>query len=130
MRSLEEKLKGIPAARRRKIEKRAKDLIAEEMTLQELRRARKITQVRMAKELGIRQDGVSRLEKRTDLMLSTLRKTVAAMGGDLSLVASFPDREPVVLSGIGEAEAKSPSTFRRRIRRRNNLRSGSGPRGR
>jgi transcriptional regulator with XRE-family HTH domain len=117
MKSLEAKLKGLPAARRRKIEKRTADLLAEEMTLQELRHARKITQVRMAKALGIRQDGVSRLEKRTDLMLSTLRKTVAAMGGNLSLVASFPDREPVVLSGIAETEAEAPSTRRKRIRR-------------
>ena len=81
---------------------RASHLIAEEMTLQELRRARKITQARMAQEMGIGQDGVSKLEKRADLMISTLRKTVEAMGGNLSLVAEFPDREPVVLSGIAE----------------------------
>ena len=56
----------------------------------------------MAKVLGISQDGVSRLEKRSDLLLSTLRKSVEAMGGTLSLVAEFPDREPVVLSGIAE----------------------------
>lgn len=52
----------------------------------------------MAKQLGIAQDSVSRLEKRSDLLLSTLRKTVEAMGGELSLVAEFPDRPPVVLS--------------------------------
>jgi transcriptional regulator with XRE-family HTH domain len=79
-------------------------LIAEEMTLRELRHARKLTQVRMAKTLGITQDSVSRLEKRSDLLLSTLRKTVQAMGGELSLVAEFPDRAPVILSGIGEEE--------------------------
>jgi len=45
---------------------------------------------RVAKALGITQDGVSRLEKRSDLLLSTLRKTVEAMGGNLSLVAYFP----------------------------------------
>jgi transcriptional regulator with XRE-family HTH domain len=84
------------------VKARARHLIAEEMTLQELRRARKITQVRMAQKLGIGQDGVSKLEKRADLMISTLRKTVEAMGGNLSLVAEFPDREPVVLSGIAE----------------------------
>ncbi len=80
----------------------ASELIAEEMTLQELRHARKITQVRLAKQLGIGQDGVSKLEKRADLMISTLRKTVEAMGGSLSLVAQFPDRGPVLLSGIAE----------------------------
>jgi hypothetical protein len=56
--------------------------------------------VRLAKTLGITQDSVSRLEQRTDLLLSTLRKSVEAMGGRLSLVAEFPDRAPVVLSGI------------------------------
>ena len=74
------------------------------MTLQELRRARKLTQVRMARKLGVSQDGISKLEKRSDLLLSTLRKTVEAMGGSLSLVAEFPDRSPVVLSGIAEEE--------------------------
>ena len=86
--------------RRKKIEARAAELIAEELTRQQLRRARKLTQVKVAKKLGITQDSVSRLEKRSDLLLSTLRKTVEAMGGTLSLVAEFPDRAPVVLSGI------------------------------
>ena len=98
--TLKDKMKGLSAERRKKIEVRAAHLIAEEMTLQELRRARKITQVRVAKELGITQNGVSRIEKRSDLLLSTLRKTIEAMGGNLSLVAQFPDQKPVVLSGI------------------------------
>lgn len=102
MTNLERIRKELSPARHKKVEARAAQLIAEEMTLQELRRARKITQVRMAKELGIGQDGVSKLEKRADLMISTLRKTVQAMGGNLSLVAQFPDCEPVVLSGIAE----------------------------
>src|ERR1041384_2476452 len=104
MTNLERIRKDLSPARRKKVAARAAQLIAEEMTLQELRRARKLTQVRMAKELGIGQDGVSKLEKRADLMISTLRKTVEAMGGSLSLVAEFPDREPVVLSGIAEVE--------------------------
>src|ERR1700693_5476930 len=101
-RNVDEIINELSPARRKKVEARAAQLIAEEMTLQELRRARKLTQVRMAKALGIGQDGVSKLEKRADLMISTLRKTVEAMGGSLSLVAEFPDREPVVLSGIAE----------------------------
>jgi len=104
MKTLDQKMKSISRARRKKVEARTAGLIAEEMTLQELRQARKLTQVRMAKVLGISQDGVSRLEKRSDLLLSTLRKSVEAMGGNLSLVAEFPDREPVVLSGIAEVE--------------------------
>ena len=92
--------------RRRGIEDRAAELIAEEMTLRELRKARKLTQVRLARELGISQDGVSRIEQRTDLLLSTLRRTVEAMGGNLSLIATFPDRPPVELAGIAERESR------------------------
>ena len=54
----------------------------------------------MARQLGITQDSVSRLEQRGDFLLSTLRKTIQAMGGNLSLIAEFPDRDPVILSGI------------------------------
>jgi hypothetical protein len=68
----------------------------------------------LAKELGIGQDGVSKLEKRADLMISTLRKTVEAMGGCLSLVAEFPDREPVVLAGIAAVEPSPKPTSRKR----------------
>jgi DNA-binding XRE family transcriptional regulator len=93
-------IRKLSPAQRKKVEARAAELIAEEMSLRELRRARRLTQVRMAKKLGITQDSVSRLEKRSDLLLSTLRKTVEAMGGNLSIVAEFPDRDPVVLSGI------------------------------
>jgi transcriptional regulator with XRE-family HTH domain len=101
---LNDKIRKLSSAQRKKVEARAAQLIAEEMTLRELRHARKLTQVRMAKTLGITQDSVSRLEKRSDLLLSTLRKTVEAMGGNLSLIAEFPDRAPVVLSGIADGE--------------------------
>jgi DNA-binding XRE family transcriptional regulator len=105
--NVNEKIRKLSPAQRKKVEARAHQLIAEEMTLRELRKARKLTQVRMAKALGITQDSVSRLEKRSDLLLSTLRKSVEAMGGNLSLIAEFPDREPVVLSGIaGDAHPK------------------------
>jgi DNA-binding XRE family transcriptional regulator len=93
-------IRKLGPGQRKKVEIRAAELIAEEMTLRELRRARELTQVRIAKVLGITQDSVSRLEKRSDLLLSTLRKTVEAMGGNLSLIAEFPDRPPVVLYGI------------------------------
>jgi transcriptional regulator with XRE-family HTH domain len=102
--NVNDKIMKLGAAQRRKVEARAAELIAEEMTLRELRKARKLTQVRVAKALGVSQDSISRLEKRSDLLLSTLRKTVRAMGGDLSLIAEFPDRAPVVLSGIAEDE--------------------------
>ena len=104
--NVNDKIRKLRPAQRKKVEARAAELIGEEMTLRELRRARKLTQVRMAKALGITQDSVSRLEKRTDLLLSTLRKTVKAMGGNLSLVAEFPDRPPVVLSGISDGDGR------------------------
>ena len=91
---------------RQRVEERAAELIAEEMTLRELRKARQLTQARVAAELGISQDGVSRLEQRTDLLLSTLRKTVEAMGGSLTLIARFPDRPPVELAGIAEGDPR------------------------
>ena len=103
--NVDEEIRKLSVAQRKKVEVRAAELIAEEMTLRELRKARNLTQIRVAKQLGITQDSVSRLEKRSDLLLSTLRKTVEAMGGSLSLVAEFPDRAPVVLSGIAEDDS-------------------------
>src|SRR5438445_2841484 len=103
--NVNEIIRKLSPAERKKVQDRAAELIAEEMSLRDLRKARKLTQTRVAKTLGITQDSVSRLEKRSDLLLSTLRKTVQAMGGNLSLVAEFPDRAPVVLSGIAEPDA-------------------------
>ncbi len=93
-------VKSLSPRRRHKVEKRARMLVAEEMTLRELRRARAMTQGRMAKDLGIAQKQISEIEKRTDMHISTLRRSIEAMGGKLSLVAEFPDREPVMMAGI------------------------------
>lgn len=98
--TLQAKLEQLTVERQRKVEQRAAQLIAEEMTLRNLRQALKLTQERMADLLNIRQENVSRLERRTDLLLSTLRSYVSAMGGDLKLVVEFPDRKPVILSGF------------------------------
>ena len=110
------KIKTLSANRRRKIEARAAELIAEEMSLRDLREALTLTQQRIADILGIGQDSVSRLEKRSDLLLSTLRSYIEAMGGRLSLIAEFPDREPISLSGLTTMETK-PITPRRRRKR-------------
>jgi DNA-binding XRE family transcriptional regulator len=111
--NINDKIRKLSPARRRKVETRASELVAEEMTLRELRTARKLTQVRLARTLGITQDSVSRLEKRSDFLLSTLRKTVEAMGGNLSLVAEFPDRPPIVLAGISVDDAPPPPRKRK-----------------
>ncbi len=100
MKNLARIRKQLTPARRRKIAARAATLIAEERSLQELRQAHKLTQKRMAAVLGVGQDSVSRLEQRSDLLISTLRGYVEALGGRLSLVAEFPDKAPVVLSGL------------------------------
>jgi DNA-binding XRE family transcriptional regulator len=113
--TLKNKVKTLSPAQRKKVKARAAELIAGEMTLRELRHARKLTQIKMARTLGVTQDSVSRLEQRSDLLLSTLRKTVEAMGGSLSLVAEFPDREPVVLSGIAENAPRPKPTGRKRV---------------
>jgi hypothetical protein len=100
--TLTEKLAELPRERRDRIDHRARELIAEEMSLQELRRALGRTQVKLAADLGVGQHAVSRYEQRTDMLLSTLRQYVSKMGGNLSLVAEFPDRKPVRISGLGE----------------------------
>src|SRR5881396_4027447 len=108
--NIRDKIGKLNAVQRKKVEDRAAELIAEEMSLRDLRKARKLTQTRVAKTLGITQDSVSRLEKRSDLLLSTLRKTVKAMGGDVRIVAQFPDRSPVVLSHLPEKHPRRKSS--------------------
>ena len=106
MKNLDHVRKQLSTTRRKKVAARAAALIAEERTLQELRQAHKLTQKRMAEVLGIGQDSVSRLEQRSDLLISTLRGYVEAMGGRLSLIAEFPNQEPVVLAGLKAIEAE------------------------
>src|SRR5271154_7471833 len=111
--NIRDKIGKLNPVQRKKVEDRAAELIAEEMSLRDLRRARKLTQARVAKTLGITQDSVSRLEKRSDLLLSTLRKKVKAMGGEVRIVAQFPDRAPVTLSEISEDRLPRKSSRRR-----------------
>ena len=62
-----------------------------EMELQALRKSRQVTQVDLAKAMQVEQAAVSKLEHRDDMYISTLRSYVQALGGELKLVASFPD---------------------------------------
>lgn len=112
-----DKMDTLSPDRRRKIEARSAELVAEELSLRDLRHAHKLTQAEVAEVLGMAQEGVSRLEKRVDLLISTLRGYVEAMGGHLRLVAEFPDRPPVVLTGLAAMEddaARSSLAGRRR----------------
>lgn len=100
-RTLADKLQQLPVARRRKVGARAAELIAEEMSLRDLRKALSRTQVDLAKTLKVGQDTVSRYEQRSDMLLSTLQSYIHAMGGELDLVVTFPNRKPVKLKSLG-----------------------------
>ena len=78
-----------PAAQAR-AKKRAKEMMAE-LPLHELRAARQMMQENLAKVLNVNQAAVSKVERRTDMYISTLRDFITAMGGELEIVARFPD---------------------------------------
>jgi transcriptional regulator with XRE-family HTH domain len=119
MRTLDQIIHDLPAERRAKVTTRTQKLIAEEMALRHLRRARDLTQESMAKLLHIDQAGISKIENRSDMLLSTLRSYIEAMGGSLRLVAEFPDGI-AELSSLGEAlDTAAPTrTPKRRVRRK------------
>ena len=107
-RSLDQVVAALPAKRRARIERRASELA----TLKDLRQAVEQTQEELAASLGVGQDTVSRIEHRSDILLSTLRRYVEAMGGELNLVARFPNRPPLVIKHLA---AKPPSRAKKRI---------------
>ncbi len=92
---------------------RTKELIEEEMTLRDLRSVQHLTQERVAELLGIEQDSVSRMERRADMLLSTMSSYVEAMGGRLRLIAEFPNRRPYTVK-LGDLTEKSAKPTRRR----------------
>jgi DNA-binding XRE family transcriptional regulator len=112
---LDEVMKKFTPTQRERVEARAKELIEEELTLRDLRQAQHLTQERMAELLGVEQENVSRLERRADLLLSTLSSYVAAMGGKLRLVAEFPNRRPVAVA-LGDLSGDDAPKSRRRGR--------------
>ncbi len=103
-RSLQDKLATLDPARRAGVEAEADRLHTEYLTLKELRKAKEMTQVQLAKTLGIQQATVAKYERQSDLLLSTLTSYVRAMGGNLKLMVEFPGKEPVALEGLGDTE--------------------------
>jgi transcriptional regulator with XRE-family HTH domain len=86
--------------------------------LGELRKAQALTQERMAELLGVSQEAVSRMERRTDMLLSTLTSYVEAMGGTLRLVAEFPGKPPVAITAFADITGDdTPPPRRRRARK-------------
>ena len=125
-RTLTEKLNELPQPRREKIERRAAELIVEEYSLRDLRRALGRTQTKIATTLNVGQDTVARYEQRSDMLLSTLRRYVEAAGGELSLVADFPNRPSVRLKGIGDIGIDTGTRRTSRRRRENGRRAKAG----
>jgi len=129
--SLNEMIAALPPERRRKVEARANELITEELTLRELRKALGRTQVEIAAALGVGQDAVSRYEQRSDMLISTLRDYIRKLGGELVLTAVFPGREPVRIQGFTVAEpSEARDAYRQRARHGKATRSRSPKRSR
>ena len=105
--SLQEMIEALPVEQQNAVEARFQVLYAEALSLRDLRKAQQLTQEHLAKQLNIRQESVSRIEKRTDLLLSTLNSYVKAMGGELKLVVAFPGRPPVTLEGLLQSNTLS-----------------------
>lgn len=91
-------LASLPQERQAAIAKQTELLIAEEMTLRDLRKAREYSQHAVSERLHVNQSEVSKIEKRTDMYLSTLRDYIESLGGELDIIAKFPDRPPVRIS--------------------------------
>lgn len=81
---------------RRAANRRAAEQLLASMPLDELRNARNITQTHLAQLLNITQASVSKMEKRTDMYVSTLRSFIQAMGGELEIKAVFPEGSVVI----------------------------------
>jgi DNA-binding transcriptional regulator YiaG len=113
-RTLKDKLATLDAARRANIETETDRLHTEYLTLQDLRKARDLTQVKLAEALGVQQATVAKYERQSDILLSTLAGCVRAMGGNLKLVVEFPGKPPVALDGFGDAAepGRRPRTAR------------------
>lgn len=110
--TLEEFMKDFTPEERARVEARTVELVEQELTLRDLRQAQHLTQERMAELMGVEQENVSRLERRADLLLSTLSSYVDAMGGKLRLVAEFPNRHPVAIA-LGDITGAEPPKPRR-----------------
>ena len=93
---------ALPPERRQKIEARTAELVAEVEGLQALRKLAKRSQAEMAKELKIKQPSVHKIEKQTDLYLSTLRRYIEAAGGTLELRIELPGKGILHLTGVGD----------------------------
>lgn len=111
----EEVMAALPAKRREAIEAKGQQLLEKidrRVTLAEIRKSRKVSQAKLAETLGVKQMQVSRLEKRKDPRLSTLRRSIEALGGQLTMIATFPNQEPMVLVADSTVKSRKPQRAR------------------
>ncbi len=101
-RTLDQVMAALPEARRHAIEARAQDLLADIEGLRALRTLAERSQEQIADTLGIKQPSVHKIERQTDLYLSTLRRFVEAAGGTLELRVELPGKGTIRLTGIGD----------------------------
>ena len=94
-RKFRELVDAMPVERQQKVADRVRQSLAS-MPLEEIRKARQMTQSKLAETLGVHQGEVSKIEHRTDVYLSTLAGYVEALGGKLEIRAVFPDREMLI----------------------------------
>lgn len=85
----------LPSDKRAEIDRRAQNEIRN-LSLNQLREARNLTQMNLAQVLNVNQGAVSKLERRADMYVSTLRSYLKAMGAELEIKAVFPDGEVVI----------------------------------
>lgn len=104
-RSHADMMAGLPAARRARVEARAADLHGEVEGLKALRLLTEKSQDQIAQILGVKQPSVLKIERQTDLYLSTLRRFVEAAGGKLELRVELPGKGVVHLTGLGELKS-------------------------
>jgi len=90
-----------------RVEERVRQTLAA-MPMDELREARALTQTQLATVLNVTQGAVSKVERRADMYISTLRSYVRAMGGDVQIRAIFPDGE-VIINQFQDLEQDRPA---------------------
>lgn len=104
-RSHEQIMADMPEGRRRRIEARTQELVAEVEGLKALRQLAARSQEQIAESLGVKQPSVHKIERQTDLYLSTLRRFIEAAGGTLELRVELPGKGVLHLTGVGDIHA-------------------------
>ena len=113
-RRLNDVIAKLPKERQKRISKKAEkmagEMIAHADSLRVVRKALSKTQTKIGEDLGLSQNAVSQLEGRSDLLLSTLRRYVQALGADLDIVVRMKDGSKVVLEGLGQPAERPART--------------------